>query len=115
MKQNVYPSIHIEDQVLGINLENNRLESLENGRLPPNLIHLYLSNNSLKRLPDSIFENQEKLKNLSLSENPWSCDCNALKFKKWLTSNHKYVRILCICDSKISYVNTFMYYVCVCV
>ena len=93
MDQNLYPSLHIEDQVFGINLENNSLESLEMAHLPPNLIQLYLSDNKLRLLPDSILDNLQNLKQVSLSGNPWDCDCNALKFKKWLTSKHDVVRI----------------------
>lgn len=92
MTQNIYPSLLIEDRVLGVNLENNSLESLQADQLPPNLMELYLANNKLRGLPDSILDNQENLKNLSLSGNPWNCDCSALKFKKWLTSKYSIVR-----------------------
>lgn len=92
MTQNIYPSLLIEDRVLGVNLENNSLESLQADQLPPNLMELYLANNKFRWLPDSILDNQENLKNLSLSGNPWNCDCSALKFKKWLTSKYSIVR-----------------------
>ena len=39
-------------------------------------------------------DNHPNLKQFSLSGNPWSCDCNTLKFKNWLASNIQNVRIL---------------------
>lgn len=92
MSQNLYPSLHIEDRVLGVNLENNNLESLEEAQFPRNLIQLYLANNKLRWLPDAILDNLTRIKSISLSGNPWNCDCNTLRFKKWLTSNHNIVR-----------------------
>ena len=92
MAQNIYPAFHIEDHVLGLNLENNSLQSLEDVQLPPNLLQLYLANNKLRGLPDSLLDHQVTLKSVSLSGNPWNCDCSALKFKKWITANHASVR-----------------------
>lgn len=90
----IYSTIHIEDKVLGVSLENNGLESLDTAQLPSDLIWLYLSKNKFRRLPESFLENQRNLKQLTLSGNPWKCDCDTLKFKKWLTSEKEKVRIL---------------------
>lgn len=90
----VYSTIHIEDIVLGVSLENNGLESLDTAQLPQNLVWLYLSNNKLRRLPESFLENQRNLKQVTLSGNPWICDCDTLKFKKWLTSKEEKVKIM---------------------
>lgn len=84
--EKAYPS-YIEDRVLGINLTNNSLEFLDEAQLPPNLNQLYLSNNKLRWLPESLLVNQRNLKNVSLSGNPWICNCSTYKlFKKLLTS-----------------------------
>lgn len=85
--------MEIEDRILGINLANNYLESLDGAQLPPNITQLNLSNNKLRRIPGSMFENQFNLKQVSLSGNPWECDCDALEFKKWITFNNHIVRI----------------------
>ena len=94
MDLNVYSTFHIADNVLGFNLANNSLESLESPQIPPNLIQLHLSNNKLRKLPDFLFEEQQNLQEVTLSGNPWECDCNAMKFKKWLTSKKAIVSFL---------------------
>lgn len=93
MYQNIDPSILFEGNVLGISLENNRLNNLDPAQLPPNLVQLYLSDNNLKRFPQHVMDNQLNLKQVSLSGNPWICDCEALIFKTWLTSKNNIVRI----------------------
>ena len=109
---------------MGINLENNSLESLDEDKIPPNLIQLYLSNNKLTRLPEIIIDDHLNLKELSLSGNPWKCDCYTLKFKKWLASKtqnvcfleylkknslrfFKYLRYLIFMDLRLKNVNNF--------
>lgn len=89
--QNTY-SFSFKDRVLGISLENNNLKSIDAAFLPPNLTQLYLSNNKLSRLPESIIDNQLNLEQVSLSGNPWKCDCNASKFRNWLILNYRIVR-----------------------
>lgn len=93
MYQNIDPTLHFEGNVLGINLENNTLETLDADQLPPNLVQLYLSDNRLKRFPQHVMANQLNLKQVSLSGNPWMCDCHTLKFKQWLSSKNHIVRI----------------------
>lgn len=93
MYQNIDPSLHLEDKVLGISLENNSLDGLHAAQLPPNLVQLYLSDNKLRRFPAHLMDYQLNLKKVTLSGNPWKCDCEALKFKKWLTFNNHIVRI----------------------
>lgn len=62
MRQNVHPLLLIEDRVLGVNLENNSLESLEGTQFPLNLTQLYLANNKLRWLPDFVLENLTSIK-----------------------------------------------------
>lgn len=82
--ENAYPS-NINDSVFGNNLTNNNLESLDEAQLPLSLNQLYLSVNKLRELP--ILDSRLNLKIVSLSGNPWKCDCSAIKsFKTWLTS-----------------------------
>ena len=89
LNQKIVSVLHIEDDALGINLEHNNLSSLESAQFPTNLIQLHLSDNKLRRLPESILENQTNLKHVTLSGNPWKCDC---KEWKWLASKNSIVR-----------------------
>lgn len=89
--QNVYPSLHIYDRVLGIGLRNNSLDSLEGAQIPAELIHLDLSDNKFRRIPERILYTLQNLKSVFLSQNPWDCDCNTLEFRKWLLSNSEAV------------------------
>lgn len=93
MLQNIDPYLPLKGNVSGISLENNRLEILDAAQLPPNLVQLHLSNNMLRRFPQSVIDSQLNLRQVSLSNNPWKCDCDALEFKKWLTSNIHIVRV----------------------
>lgn len=93
MDQNINTSLHIEDRVYGINFENNNLQFLDEAQLPANLSQIYLSGNKLKRLPESFLDNQINLKHVSLSRNPWICDCSSIKFKTWLTTKNTIVSI----------------------
>ena len=92
MELKIYSAFQIGDYVLGINLENNRLEALESTQLPPKLKQLFLANNKFKKLPMSIFKDQKDLKEVTLSGNPWQCDCDTVEFKEWLTSEKAIVR-----------------------
>lgn len=94
MDQNAYPSLHLEDHVLGIDLENNSLQTLESAQLPPELIDMYLADNNLRRMDETMLYTLQNLKRVTLSGNPWDCDCAALGFKKWLLSKADIVRML---------------------
>ncbi|XP_035227337.1 protein toll-like isoform X2 [Stegodyphus dumicola] len=76
----------IRDEVLSIDLSNNRLSSLAEARLPIGLRQLHLANNTLQKLPESISNSLPKLRTVSLAGNPWECNCNTVGFKKWLLS-----------------------------
>ncbi|KAF4103728.1 immunoglobulin superfamily member 10 [Onychostoma macrolepis] len=77
-----------------INLEGNLLQQLH----PDTFISLrfsqilkwsslktiYLSDNALTTLPTTIFSGCNKIENLFLSGNPWSCDCRMSWLGQWL-------------------------------
>uniref|UniRef100_A0A8C2K4S8 Immunoglobulin superfamily, member 10 n=1 Tax=Cyprinus carpio TaxID=7962 RepID=A0A8C2K4S8_CYPCA len=77
-----------------INLEGNLLQQLH----PDTFISLrfsqilkwsslktiYLSDNALTTLPATIFSGCNKIENLFLSGNPWSCDCRMGWLEQWL-------------------------------
>lgn len=94
VRQNEYPSLHIEDRVMGIDLTNNNLKSMEAVQMPLDIIYLQLSNNKLRSLPDKLLNDLRDLKRVSLSKNPWDCNCKSLGFKQWLLSHKNIVRIL---------------------
>ncbi|GIZ01871.1 protein toll [Caerostris extrusa] len=73
-------------EVEGLNLSNNKLRSLEDARLPSRTRFLFLDHNLIHKLPVVLLESLKFLTRVTLSNNPWVCDCNALDFKKWVAS-----------------------------
>lgn len=84
-------SIAIVDSIRGINLSNNNLESLQNSRFPDGLRHLFLHNNKLKKMPSALLREFSELRKVSLSGNPWSCDCDSVNFRRCILSNEEIV------------------------
>ncbi|GIY04247.1 protein toll [Caerostris darwini] len=76
----------IEAEIEGLDLSNNKIQSLEEARLPSRTRFLFLDHNLIRKLPVSLLESQEFLTRVTLSNNPWTCDCTALDFKKWVVS-----------------------------
>ncbi|GIZ02294.1 protein toll [Caerostris extrusa] len=74
----------IEAEIEGLNLSNNKLQSLEEARLPNRMRFLFLDHNLIRKPPVSLLESLEFLTSVTLSNNPWACDCDALDFKKWV-------------------------------
>ncbi|KAF8763701.1 slit homolog 3 protein-like [Argiope bruennichi] len=98
-------------------LNNNIIDSvkgLEGNWLLKNLVALHLSNNRLTEIPIHILEQIRGglLDELYLSGNPWTCDCNTVRFQAWLQDNYRTVRnfdgICCSADSGI-YANLPIY------
>ncbi|GIY01980.1 uncharacterized protein CDAR_298061 [Caerostris darwini] len=76
----------IEAEIEGLNLSNNKIQSLEEARLPNRTRFLFLDHNLIRKLPVSLLQSLEFLTRITLSNNPWTCDCTALYFKKWVVS-----------------------------
>ncbi|XP_023231992.1 protein toll-like [Centruroides sculpturatus] len=87
-------------------LSDNSLNSIEN--LPPTFTYLSLNRNQLTRLPSSLMyriDNWNEL-NILLAGNNWSCGCDSLFTKDWLTRNkHKimdFANVSCMIGSNFS-------------
>ncbi|XP_055943393.1 protein toll-like isoform X1 [Argiope bruennichi] len=76
--------IIIADAIGSLNLTDNHLRSLEGAHLPDRLSHLFLGSNDLHKPPPSHLFSLENLREVTLSGNPWSCDCASLPFKEWM-------------------------------
>ncbi|GIX83741.1 uncharacterized protein CEXT_776341 [Caerostris extrusa] len=83
----------IEAEIEGLNLSNNKIQSLEEARLPNRTRFLFLDHNLIRKLPLSLLESLKFLTRVTLSNNPWTCDCAALDFKKWVVSKSILVSI----------------------
>ncbi|XP_064614815.1 toll-like receptor 7 [Liolophura sinensis] len=88
---------HIET----LNLSNNNLEELppEVLRAMPKLRHLYLDHNALQTLPRLITK-LDRIREITLSNNRFHCDCHSVWLKSWLLINEHRVKdvsdVLCI-------------------
>ncbi|GIY77168.1 protein toll, partial [Caerostris darwini] len=76
----------IEAEIEGLNLSNNKIQSLEEARLPSRTRFLFLDHNLIRKPPVSLLKSLEFLTEVTLSNNPWTCDCAALDFKRWIVS-----------------------------
>lgn len=76
-----------------LHLDGNKIRSLENLYLPPKLNVLTLQGNLLKSISPSVlnFTSHSDNFQLSLSDNPWSCNCSTMYFKKWITEHYQKV------------------------
>ncbi|CAL1270617.1 unnamed protein product [Larinioides sclopetarius] len=81
----------IEDEIKGVNFSHNKLQSLEEAHLPGGMRHFILDNNHLQKPPLSLLYSLENLSNVTLSGNPWSCDCDLLSFKEWILYKSEFV------------------------
>ncbi|TSN21166.1 Immunoglobulin superfamily member 10 [Bagarius yarrelli] len=61
---------------------------------------IYLSENALTTLPDTVFAGCYQLENLFLSGNPWSCDCRMNWIATWIERNPGVLK--CKRDRKLS-------------
>ncbi|GIY34694.1 protein toll [Caerostris darwini] len=74
----------IQAEIEGLNLSGNKIQSLEAARLPIQMRFLFLDHNLIQKPPVSLLESLDFLTRVTLSNNPWTCDCAALDFKKWV-------------------------------
>ena len=80
--------------VTGIYAKNNSISSLSTDNLPVNLAKLDVSNNSLQYVNVSAFTvlaASKILKNLSLSQNPWLCNCDSKDLMLFVREHYKII------------------------
>ncbi|XP_042907478.1 protein toll-like isoform X1 [Parasteatoda tepidariorum] len=71
-----YPELEV------LNLEGNKLTDIQ-VELSSSIEKLYLSRNNLTKIPYENWKNTT-LSQITLSVNPWICDCKAWDFRQWL-------------------------------
>lgn len=72
--------------VIYLHLENNRIESLkglEGNAFASNIRFLSLQSNRLTEIQAHVLK-QVNVDRISLSDNPWTCDCDAIAFQLWI-------------------------------
>lgn len=76
------------DYLKEIYAESNAIDSAD-FRIPENVTYLGLKHNSLRNFPASIARHAENIKGfkLTVSENPWTCDCSVMPLKKFFSGN----------------------------
>ncbi|GIY98303.1 uncharacterized protein CEXT_170881 [Caerostris extrusa] len=82
----IWTNLEIQDDIAGLNVTNNSLQSMEEARLPEGMVHLFLANNQFRVPLTGLLNSQENLSRVTLSGNPWDCDCGTINFKKWIIS-----------------------------
>lgn len=72
----------------------NFISTIRVEQLPSNLRVLDLTHNKLTMLNETVVEalnSSTQLVNISLSENPWNCECEASRMMRFVLNNHKRV------------------------
>lgn len=106
------------DNLTKVYLDGNVLKTIDAKRFPRRLQYLSLTNNSLRYLTPELmttFANSSATLRLSMSGNPWICDCSTFQFKVWLRGHvymiEDYLDIACgekmqfNDTSQLSYIN----------
>ncbi|GIY98324.1 protein toll [Caerostris extrusa] len=83
----MWVNLEIQDEIVVLDVTNNSLQSMEEARLPEGMVHLFLANNQFRVPPMGLLNSQKNLSRVTLSGNPWACDCDTINFKKWIISN----------------------------
>ncbi|CAL1288706.1 unnamed protein product [Larinioides sclopetarius] len=81
----------IQDKIGGLDFSHNNLRSLENVHLPKETKSFFLDHNLLSRPDISLFYSLEGLGKVTLSGNPWTCDCETVAFKRWILSHSEII------------------------
>ncbi|GAB0099786.1 TOLL [Sergentomyia squamirostris] len=82
------------DKVRYLYAKNNNISHIVEDNLPPQLESLDLRHNNMVFINDTVlraFNNTRTLRNISLSRNPWKCDCEALSLMVYIQSQFKKV------------------------
>ncbi|KAF8788287.1 Protein toll like protein [Argiope bruennichi] len=77
----------IQDEVKGLDFTHNYLMSVEDARLPEGTKHLRLAHNLFRQPPISLLNSLQELRRVTLSNNPWTCDCGTSVFKIWIETH----------------------------
>ncbi|KPP71953.1 chondroadherin-like [Scleropages formosus] len=83
-----------------LHLDNMGLEKFSDGAFTgvKALKSLYLDNNKLKSLPRSL--DFGTIQNLTLANNPWSCNCQLAPLRKWMDSTRQHPDAICSSPSQ---------------
>lgn len=80
--------------VIYLHLKDNRIESLnglEGNVFARNIRSLNLESNRLREVQARVLK-QLNVDQISLNDNPWRCDCNAIAFQLWLQDHSPQIR-----------------------
>lgn len=88
-----------ELQPSGLRVNCSSLNLMELPHLPSETTELYVQDNQLISVPPGRFDHLENLQKVSLSPNPFHCDCSIQYLRDWLLRNRAVVSEKPLCSS----------------
>ncbi|GFT93355.1 protein toll [Nephila pilipes] len=94
-------------------LDGNHISNLDHWNIPAKLKNIALNGNHISHLPSSLMNfisNTEEFA-ITLSDNPFDCNCSAVNFKKWLAQHYQFVKDVkqIMCASRVKMNGTLIH------
>ncbi|MED6263330.1 hypothetical protein CHARACLAT_003491 [Characodon lateralis] len=93
------PCIFSELQPSGLSVNCSSLNLMDLPHLPSETTELYVQNNQLTSVPPGQFDRLVNLKKVSLSPNPFRCDCSIQYLRDWMLKNRAIISEEPLCFS----------------
>ncbi|KAM4736792.1 platelet glycoprotein IX isoform 1-T2 [Anableps anableps] len=98
-QRTVQSCVFSELQPSGLSVNCSSLNLMELPHLPSETTELYVQDNQLTSVPRGQFDQLDNLKKVSLSPNPFHCDCSIQYLRNWLLKNRAVVSEEPLCSS----------------
>ncbi|GIY27067.1 uncharacterized protein CEXT_30621 [Caerostris extrusa] len=86
-EKTIWTNLEIQDEIAGLDVTNNSLQSMEEARLPEGMVHLFLANNQFRVPPTALLNSQEKSQQGHAVRKPLGLRLRHHQLQKWILSS----------------------------